>query len=640
MGKEDTRPYFFEHQGFCCVCDSETLFTSKDDWFRDHLVCSACRSIPRERVLMHAVETYFPNWRELAIHESSPVQRAASLKLATAPGYVASQLDPATPPGQLSPNGYLSQDLENLTFDDASFDLVITQDVLEHVFDLDQVLREIARTLKPGGAHIFTTPMVNKVRPTAQRAKREADGTVTHLAEPEYHGNPVDPGGSLVTWYFGFDLADRILEVSGLTPTIVDIDRIDLGIRAELNEVMVTKKRSGSIQHSVRTERQVTPAPQASPGVIETCPPRISPAPLGRRARLIAFYLPQFHPIPENDLWWGKGFTEWLNVAKAKPLFAGHYQPSLPADLGFYDLRLPDVRVAQADLARSHLIEGFCYWHYWFNGDRLIERPFNEVLVSGKPDLPFCLAWANEPWSRRWLGEEQDILKQQTYSQEDDLTHARWLTKVFADPRCIRVHGRPLFLVYRPAHLPEPKRTTDTFRQVAVQAGVTEPLLLGINAHCSHIDCRDIGFDGTVGFEPQLGVLPDFLDDRVRLSKLRRNLRVGVVSSQLKIYDYREARRLMVNHAKKEFPVYPSIFVNWDNTPRRGRDGIIMIGSGPEAYAAGLEEMVRTANTKPFDDRLIFLNAWNEWAEGNYLEPDQRYGLAYLEATRKVAETL
>src|SRR5258706_12364194 len=154
-------------------------------------------------------------------------------------------------------------------------------------------------------------------------------------------------------------------------------------------------------------------------------------------ARLIAFYLPQFHPIPENDKWWGQGFTEWTNVAQARPLFPGHYQPQMPADLGFYDLRLPETRIAQAELARKYGIEGFCYWHYWFEGNRLLERPFQEVLASGEPDFPFCLAWANETWSRRWLGEERDILQEQTYSTDDEVQHARWLSAAFADSRYI-----------------------------------------------------------------------------------------------------------------------------------------------------------------------------------------------------------
>src|SRR5215475_4957626 len=180
--------------------------------------------------------------------------------------------------------------------------------------------------------------------------------------------------------------------------------------------------------------------------------------------RLVAFYLPQYHPIPENDEWWGTGFTEWTNVVSAKPVFAGHYQPHLPADLGFYDLRLPEVRQAQADLARNHGIHGFCYYHYWFQGRRLLRRPFDEVLRSGQPDFPFCLCWANENWTRVWDGSDKKLLIEQTYSADDDLAHIRWLAPAFRDPRHIRVEGKPLFLVYRARKLPDPLRTTSLWR--------------------------------------------------------------------------------------------------------------------------------------------------------------------------------
>jgi hypothetical protein len=349
---------------------------------------------------------------------------------------------------------------------------------------------------------------------------------------------------------------------------------------------------------------------------------------------LIAFYLPQYHPIPENNRWWGKGFTEWTNVAKAKPLFPGHHQPHIPSDLGFYDLRLPETRIAQAELAERYGIEGFCYYHYWFNGKRLLERPFNDVLASGKPEFPFCLAWANESWSRRWLGEEKEILQEQTYSFEDDLCHARWVTRAFADPRYIRVNERPLFLIYRPRHLPDPKKTTAIFREVCLRTGLPDPLLVGIDAHCPGSDCRTLGFDATLRYEPQLVVLPDFMNDRLNLSKLRRNRQLGVMSPKLKIYNYATARELM-DKRKSDFPVYPCIFVAWDDSPRRGENGIIITESTPEAFESGLGHHIELVAHKPFDERLVFVNAWNEWGEGNHLEPDLKYGLGYLEAIER-----
>lgn len=232
--------------------------------------------------------------------------------------------------------------------------------------------------------------------------------------------------------------------------------------------------------------------------------------PPGATARVLAFYLPQFYPTTENDRWWGKGFTEWTNVVQAQPQFEGHYQPRLPANLGFYDLRVPEVRQAQAVLAASHGVEGFCYWHYWFGGTRLLGRPFDEVLASGEPDFPFCLSWANETWERRWhgSGEATEVLQRQDYSEEDDLAHARWLLRAFADPRYITVDGRPVFLVYRPFDLPDPLRTTDILRKEAVDAGLAEPYLVGINAHQPTRDTRPLGFDITLNFEPQFSAVP------------------------------------------------------------------------------------------------------------------------------------
>jgi lipopolysaccharide biosynthesis protein len=334
------------------------------------------------------------------------------------------------------------------------------------------------------------------------------------------------------------------------------------------------------------------------------------------RARIITFYLPQFYPTPENDQWWGNGFTEWTNVARARPLFEGHYQPHVPANIGFYDLRVPEVREAQAELARKHSIEGFCFWHYWFQGKRLLQRPVDEILASGKPDFPFCLSWANETWQRRWhgTGNEHETLQVQSYSPEDDIDHARWLIRAFSDPRYMRIGGRPIMLVYRPKDLPDPKRTVETFRSECARQGAPQPFLIGLNSHVD-MDFRDIGFDGTLDFEPQFGALS------------------GPTEPGLKIYDYSQARQRMRNR-KKSFPVYPCIFARWDNTPRRGKNGIVFVNSTPEAFGSGLQEIIDSVMDKPFDERLVFVNAWNEWAEGNHLEPDLKYGLRYLEAVK------
>jgi hypothetical protein len=362
------------------------------------------------------------------------------------------------------------------------------------------------------------------------------------------------------------------------------------------------------------------------------------------RARLIAFYLPQFYPIPENDLWWGKGFTEWSSVANARPLFRGHRQPRIPADLGFYDLRLAESRIAQAELAARHGIEGFCYWHYWFGGKRLLERPFEEVLRSGEPTFPFCLAWANQPWTDTWLGTGR-VLQEQQYSADDDVRHARWLLEAFADERYLTVGGRPLFVVYRPGDLPDPARTADTIRGEAARAGLAEPFVLGIDAFAFGQDFRTVGFDGTVSYEPNLSsnILPHMSRSKLvsrpwrKLSRTVRNARLGVWSSTLKVYDYRlHYLRSQQYRAAFLHPFYPTIVAGWDNTPRRGTGAVILLNDSPRRFEEGLADLIDSISDVPFDDRVIFVNAWNEWAEGDYLEPDLDHGLAKLEAVRRV----
>ena len=223
------------------------------------------------------------------------------------------------------------------------------------------------------------------------------------------------------------------------------------------------------------------------------------------KIRPIAIHLPQFHPTPENDEWWGTGFTEWTNVAKAQPLFPKHYQPHLPADLGFYDLRLAETRKAQAEMAKAYGIYGFCYYHYWFSGKRLLHQPIDEMLHSKQPDFPFMLCWANETWSRRWLGEEKEVLIKQEYSEADDYAHAEWLcNNAFNDSRYIKMYQRPAFAIYRPHDLPDYKKTISIIKQVAISKGLSEPFFIGSNSHSDKLD----GFDQVLNFEPQLSLLP------------------------------------------------------------------------------------------------------------------------------------
>ena len=362
--------------------------------------------------------------------------------------------------------------------------------------------------------------------------------------------------------------------------------------------------------------------------------------------RTFAFYLPQYHPIAENDEWWGAGFTEWRNVVRAKPLFKGHYQPHLPADLGFYDLRVPETREAQADLARAHGITGFCYYHYWFNGRRLLSRPFDEVFRSGRPQLPFCLCWANENWTRKWDGLEHEVLLAQRYSPDDDRRHMEYLLPFLADERYVRIHGRPLFLVYRTGSLPDPARTADIWREVCIKAGLPSPYLAGVESHGHEVVPRDIGFDAAVEFAPQWKVLPTAHRHREEwdgVARLYNQLqKAGLMSSayrQHRVYFYADLSQRMQAKPPESYTRFRCVTPGWDNSARRQRGANIFHGSTPELYERWLEAMVvDTLRRRESEERILFVNAWNEWAEGNHLEPDRRWGRAYLEATARALQ--
>lgn len=335
--------------------------------------------------------------------------------------------------------------------------------------------------------------------------------------------------------------------------------------------------------------------------------------------RAIALYLPQYHPIPENDLWWGKGFTEWTNVAKARALFPGHYQPHVPADLGFYDLRVPEARQAQADLARAYGIEGFCYYHYWFgNGRRLLERPFDEVLASGAPDLPFCLCWANHTWSGIWYGDPKRVLIEQTYpGEQDDRAHFDVLLKAFRDKRYIRVRGRPLLVIFQPEMLPDAARRIALWRKLAAENGLQDLFVLGMRHNLSHWNPHATGFDGAV--DVRIPLVP---------SNWNPELTGGTVDHALLSPNEVDAPQAGVEH-------FPCVGPTWDNTPRLGNRGIVYVNSTPERFSQTVSRAVKVLQSKPPSDQLLFVKAWNEWAEGNHLEPDLKNGHAWLEALQR-----
>ena len=336
----------------------------------------------------------------------------------------------------------------------------------------------------------------------------------------------------------------------------------------------------------------------------------------------IAFYLPQYHPIDENNAWWGEGFTEWTNVGKSQSFFDGHNQPNHPSELGYYDLRLPEVWEKQVDLAKRYGITGFCFYHYWFNGKRLLEKPVDEMLKTNIPNFPFCLCWANENWTRRWDGMEKDVLIKQEYSDDSDRKFLEDLIPFLSDKRYIRIDGNPLVLVYRIELLPDPKRTAEIWRGVAKEHGFDGLHLLCID-NSPDINPPDMDFDGKVEFSPwsHQALVP------VEEGRGER--------FQGKIYDYNNLAHIYEDVEVKETDYFRCVSPSWDNTPRRGESGSVFIGSTPERYRKWLSKAAEwTLREKEISRRFLFINAWNEWAEGCYLEPDRRNERKYLEATR------
>ena len=350
-----------------------------------------------------------------------------------------------------------------------------------------------------------------------------------------------------------------------------------------------------------------------------------------RPPRLIAFHLPQYHPIPENDRWWGTGFTEWTNTAKAKPLFPDHYQPHVPADLGFYDLRLSESRLAQAELARTYGIEGFCYYEYWFGGKRLLERPFQEILDTGEPEFPFCICWANETWTGIWHGAPNRVLIEQTYpGLEDHRAHFVSWQRAFNDSRYIKVDGKPVLVIYRPEKLPDAKQVTQFWRRLALEGGFPGLYLIGVSHNLRWSPQAD-GFDATV--------TPN-LPERARpwvpwthpIKRLRRALEIR--KGMPVVHNYADIYPSFMVPARPGVVDHPCLIPNWDNTPRSGKNGLVLHGSTPALFRAHVRQVFESVLDRPPEQNLVFVKSWNEWAEGNHLEPDLRFGCEYLESLR------
>lgn len=356
--------------------------------------------------------------------------------------------------------------------------------------------------------------------------------------------------------------------------------------------------------------------------------------------RVIAYYLPQFHAIPENDAWWGEGFTEWTSVRRAHPLYKGHQQPKVPGELGYYNLLEDDIKQRQADLAREAGVEGFCYWHYWFGGGKqLLEKPLQQVMASGKPDFPFCLGWANESWKAKvWsdsTGQQDKTLIEQTYPEGDVQRHFEAILPILKDERYIRVDGKPLFVVYRPFLMPDATAFIARWQELAREAGLEGIYFVGHTLYSKDVDAiRSLGFDAV---------------NVVRLGDCRRSLRMVLASlwnltlyalgKGPMAYDYRAAIGTLSGSENKREDVFPSLIPNWDHTPRSGKNGFVLKHSTPALFRKHAEAVRQSVAAKPAEHQVVFLKSWNEWGEGNYIEPDAIYGRQYIQQLAKVVKS-
>ena len=380
-----------------------------------------------------------------------------------------------------------------------------------------------------------------------------------------------------------------------------------------------------------------------------------------KKARVIALYLPQYHPIKENDKYWGKGFTEWTNVAKAKPLFKGHYQPRIPADLGFYDLRLPQIRKEQAELAKEAGIEGFCYWHYWFgNGKEVLQMPFDEVVKDKSIDFPFCLGWALHDWTTKtWekgksTAADTMIFKQEFPGEEDDTKHFYRLLDAFKDDRYIKVDGKLLFSILVPRKMPEPKRFMDLWNKLAKENGLPEFYFVGIIDSMPTItkdnikdidkaiddnisDLKGIGFDAVGTTDQKYAELKTGGKLRKIIFAAFRRIAPGALIEK---FDYSKIMDNFYSPSDRREDVYPQLLAGWDRTPRSGRKAIIYYNNTPETFEKAARNAVDCVKNKSPEHRIVFLNSWNEWGEGAYMEPDLKYGKGKINKLRNVLESI
>ncbi len=362
-----------------------------------------------------------------------------------------------------------------------------------------------------------------------------------------------------------------------------------------------------------------------------------------KRPKIIAFYLPQFHPFKENDEWWGKGFTEWTNVGKAKPLFKGHYQPRVPTELGYYDLRLPIVREQQAELAREAGVTAFCYWHYWFgNGKRLIADVFDEVLQTGKPDFPFCLGWANHSWyAKNWNSDgtsTNKMLIEQVYPGiNDERIHFDFLLKAFKDSRYLKINNSPLFYIFDPVSIPD--EYISNFKKWTKEAGFNDLFLVANITHPNVKKNELIGRGYNAVTYQRLG--SSFSENKAKRGFIRLFKKIKNLMFQLppRLYDYRKIYHYLITEDDKQEDVIPSLVPQWDHTPRSGWNGVLFHNSSPQYFSKHVLDGLNAIKDKSESRQILFLKSWNEWGEGNYMEPDLKFGKGYIKALKETIDS-
>ena len=498
-----------------------------------------------------------------------------------------------------------------------TFDAVVIADVLEHLYDPWTTIKLATGLLNEQGSVVVSLPHASHVAILACLLNEDFDYRDWGLLDRTH------------IRFFGIKNIQALFEGAGLK-----IAEFAYVIRrpeeTEFADAWATLPKrtqavleAGEYAHVYQVVIRAIPHDR-NPGMPGySLPDR--PAPQANKLKYVAFYLPQFHPIPENDLWWGKGFTEWTNVTKAEPLFPGHYQPHLPADFGFYDLRIRKVQLDQIAYAKRFGIDAFCFHYYWFGGRRLLEGPVEDFLADPEADISFCLCWANENWTRKWDGGEHELLVEQTYSPEGDTAFIANLLPFFRDRRYLRVGGAPVLVVYRPQHMPDARATAQRWRRHCRDWGIGEIHLVAALVR-GNTDFEQFGFDAGVEFPPHNVATPD--------------LKHGIEAyQQLEGYvvAYGDIAELHLSRSYPNRSVYRSVVPSWDNSSRWGQRAMIVLDATPENYERWLAGAShQTVIERTPEERLVFINAWNEWAEGCHLEPDRRHGTAFLEATLRV----